>query len=178
MSKQAHISHSLCLVSFYTVCIAHRLCPRTHPLKGKPSLIHSKFFPPLQGSQGKMSSSDVNSAIFLTDSPEEIAFKIKTQAYSGGQETGKLQRELGANLEIDVPYQWLTFFLDDDALLEEIGKDYSTGSGEYWSTGVVKNKLIEVLTQLVGDHQSKRKNFDGVDGVKRVREYMLERCIL
>ena len=125
-----------------------------------------------------MSSSDVNSAIFLTDTPEEIAYKIKTQAYSGGQETGKLQRELGANLDIDVPYQWLTFFLHDDILLEQIGQDYSTGSGVYWSTGVVKNKLIEVLTELVGAHQARRKVFDEKEGELKVREFMQERCIL
>ncbi|CAE8682234.1 unnamed protein product, partial [Polarella glacialis] len=57
--------------------IAHKLVPKDHPLKGKPSLIHCKFFPPLQGAEGKMSSSDTNSAVFLTDSPELIAKKIK-----------------------------------------------------------------------------------------------------
>ena len=40
--------------------------------QGKPALIHSKFFPPLQGAKGKMSASDTTSAIFLTDTPEEI----------------------------------------------------------------------------------------------------------
>jgi tryptophanyl-tRNA synthetase len=49
--------------------IGHKLVPKDHPLKGKPSLIHCKFFPPLQGAEGKMSSSNTNSAIFLTDSP-------------------------------------------------------------------------------------------------------------
>merc|ERR1712232_1386481 len=52
--------------------IAHKLGPQTHPLKGKPSLIHAKFFPPLQGAQGKMSASDENSAIFLTDDADLI----------------------------------------------------------------------------------------------------------
>ena len=31
----------------------------------------------------------------------------------------------GANLEEDVSYQWLQFFLDDDELLEKIGQDYT-----------------------------------------------------
>ena len=31
--------------------VAHKLVPKHHPLKGKPALIHSKFFPPLQGAQ-------------------------------------------------------------------------------------------------------------------------------
>lgn len=51
-----------------------------------------------------MSSSDANSAIFLTDSPEEIERKIKVHAFSGGRETKKLQEELGANLDVDVSY--------------------------------------------------------------------------
>ena len=67
--------------------IAHKIVPPTHPLKGKPSLIHSKFFPPLEGAEGKMSSSNDNSAIFLTDTPEQIQEKITEHAFSGGQMT-------------------------------------------------------------------------------------------
>jgi len=52
--------------------VAHKLTPASHPLGGKPSLFHSKFFPPLQGATGKMSSSDATAAVFLTDSPEEV----------------------------------------------------------------------------------------------------------
>uniref|UniRef100_A0A7S2P106 tryptophan--tRNA ligase n=1 Tax=Leptocylindrus danicus TaxID=163516 RepID=A0A7S2P106_9STRA len=154
--------------------VAHRLVPKDHPTGGKPSLIHSKFFPPLQGSQGKMSSSDTNSAIFLTDTKEEIREKITTQAFSGGQETSKLQRELGANLETDVSYQWLTFFLEDDELLKSIGDDYSTGSGEFWATGKVKAKLISELNVLVEGHQARRALV--TDDV--VKEFMCERNII
>ena len=50
--------------------IAHKLVPSAHALKGKPALVHSKFFPPLEGALGKMSSSNENSAVFLTDTPE------------------------------------------------------------------------------------------------------------
>jgi tryptophanyl-tRNA synthetase len=154
--------------------IAHKLVPRHHPLQGKPALIHSKFFPPLQGAQGKMSSSDTNSAIFLTDSPEDIERKIKVHAFSGGQETKKLQEELGANLDVDVSYQWLRFFLEDDDELAKIGESYGSGKGEFWSTGLVKAKLVEVLKHLVSDHQHRRKNV--TENV--VREWMSERCIL
>lgn len=38
----------------------------------KPISIYSKFFPALQGFNTKMSSSDPNSAIFLTDTPKMI----------------------------------------------------------------------------------------------------------
>ena len=36
----------------------------------KPALLHSTFFPALQGAQTKMSASDANSSIFLTDTPK------------------------------------------------------------------------------------------------------------
>jgi tryptophanyl-tRNA synthetase len=154
--------------------IAHKLVSKSHKLGGKPALIHSKFFPPLQGATGKMSSSDTNSAIFLTDTPEDIERKIKEHAFSGGQDTKKLQEELGADLEVDVAYQWLRFFLEDDKELEKIGNDYSTGSGEYWSTGAVKRKLVEVLQELVREHQERRAKITD----EEVRKWMTERCIV
>ena len=42
----------------------------------KPALIHSKFVPGLYGAKGKMSSSDANSAIFVTDTPKQIKNKV------------------------------------------------------------------------------------------------------
>jgi len=42
----------------------------------KPSLIHSIFFPAVQGSRSKMSASDPNSSIFLTDTPKQIQTKV------------------------------------------------------------------------------------------------------
>jgi tryptophanyl-tRNA synthetase len=154
--------------------IAHKMVGKDHGLGGKPALIHSKFFPPLQGAEGKMSSSDENSAIFLTDTSEQIEQKIKAHAFSGGQETKNLQEELGANLEVDVSYQWLRFFMEDDEELERIGKEYGSGSGEYWSTGKVKGRLIEVLQELVAGHQERRARISDDE----VRKWMEQRSIL
>ena len=154
--------------------IAHKMSPPEHGLGGKPALIHSKFFPPLQGTMGKMSSSDDNSAIFLTDTAEMIERKIMNHAFSGGQETKKLQEELGADLEVDVSYQWLRFFMEDDEELEQIGKDYGSGSGEYWSTNKVKRRLIEVLQELVANHQERRAKITD----EEVRKWMTQRSIL
>jgi len=158
--------------------VAHKLVPRDqyhskegHPTGGKPALIHSKFFPPLQGAKGKMSSSDVNSAVFLTDTPEEISNKIHSYAFSGGRDTKAEQQQFGADLEQDVSYQWLTFFMEDDELLEKIGHDYSTGSGEFWSTRTVKTKLVEVLQTLVAKHQEQRSQVT----YEIVREWMAPR---
>ena len=130
--------------------------PKSHLLRGKPALVHSKFFPPLQGALGKMSASNTDSAVFLTDSDDEIRRKIMTHAFSGGRETAKLQRELGADLEIDVAYQWLRFFLEDDEELDAIGKSYGSGSGEFWNTAAVKERLVVELQKLVRAHKARR----------------------
>lgn len=42
----------------------------------KPALIHSTFFPALQGAGSKMSASDENSSIFLTDTPNQVKKKV------------------------------------------------------------------------------------------------------
>ncbi len=86
----------------------------------KPALIHSKFFPALQGSKSKMSSSSSTSAIMVTDTPKEIKSKVNKYAFSGGQALAEDQRRLGANIEVDVAYQYLRFFLEDDEELERV----------------------------------------------------------
>lgn len=42
----------------------------------KPALLHSTFFPALQGAKTKMSASDTNSAVFLTDTAKQIKTKV------------------------------------------------------------------------------------------------------
>jgi len=42
----------------------------------KPALIHSSFLPSLQGADTKMSASDLNSSIYLRDTPKEIKNKV------------------------------------------------------------------------------------------------------
>lgn len=44
----------------------------------KPALLHSTFFPALQGAQTKMSASDPNSSIFLTDTAKQIKTKVSS----------------------------------------------------------------------------------------------------
>ncbi|KAH7528877.1 hypothetical protein FEM48_Zijuj05G0124400 [Ziziphus jujuba var. spinosa] len=119
----------------------------------KPALIESSFFPALQGENGKMSASDPNSAIYVTDSAKAIKNKINKYAFSGGQDSIEKHRELGANLEVDIPVKYLSFFLDDDAELEHIKKEYGAGR---MLTGEVKQRLIDVLTELVERHRRAR----------------------
>ena len=97
-----------------------------------------------------MSSSDPKSCILLTDTKKQIKKKINKYAFSGGGQSIEEHRANGANLEVDIPYNWLRFYLDDDEKLEEIAEKY--GSGEML-TSEVKNLLIEILQKIVGDIQ-------------------------
>lgn len=120
----------------------------------KPALIHSVFFPALQGAMTKMSASDNNSAIFLNDTPKQIKSKINKHAFSGGQATVEEHREKGGNCDVDIAYQYLTFFLEDDEKLEKIRKDYTSGA---LLTGELKKILIDTITPIVTQHQEQRK---------------------
>lgn len=151
--------------------IAHKMVPKDHPLGGKPALIHAKFFPPLEGASGKMSASNENSAIYMTDTMEMIEHKVKRYAFSGGQVTAAEQREKGADLDKDVPYQWLRFFLEDDEELAKIGEQYGSGTGEFWNTGSVKQRLIDLLQGMVRKHQEARSKITEAE----VREWMTVR---
>lgn len=65
----------------------------------------------------------------------------------------ELQREKGGDTEKDVPYQYLTFFLEDDAELEQIGNDYRSGK---LLTGELKAKCISELQVYVKGFQERR----------------------
>lgn len=119
----------------------------------KPALIHSRFIPALQGYKTKMSGSVESSSIYVSDSPKEIADKINKFAFSGGKATVEEQRRYGADLTVDVPYQYLTFFLEDDEELKTITEAYSSGK---MLTGEVKQRLITLLQDLVQQHQERR----------------------
>lgn len=119
----------------------------------KPCLIHSSFFPALQGAKTKMSSSDPNSTIFVCDTAKQVKNKINKHAFSGGQATIEDHRKLGGNCDIDISYQYLTFILDDDEKLEQIRKDYTSGA---LLTGELKKILIELLNPILLEHQTRR----------------------
>ncbi|KAL4237252.1 Tryptophan--tRNA ligase [Mactra antiquata] len=119
----------------------------------KPALLHSTFFPALQGAQSKMSASDPNSSIFLTDTDKQIKTKVNKYAFSGGGTTTEEHREKGGNCDVDVSYQYLTFFMEDDERLAQIKKDYTSGE---LLTGYLKKELIEILQKIVGEHRKRR----------------------
>ena len=119
----------------------------------KPAIIHSVFLPSLKGSETKMSASDAESSIFLADTEKQIRKKIGN-AFSGGQETRELHHELGGRTNVDIPYQYLTFFLEDDDELERIRAAYERGEME---SGEIKKICTNELQAYVAAFQQRRK---------------------
>ncbi|QSL67041.1 hypothetical protein MERGE_001428 [Pneumocystis wakefieldiae] len=118
----------------------------------KPSLIHTRFFPALQGHGTKMSASDENTAIYMCDTPSQIKNKINKHAFSGGGATLEEHRLRGGNTEIDVSFTYLKYFLEDDNELERIRNGYSSGK---IPTGELKAITIAVLQQFVAEFQER-----------------------
>lgn len=119
----------------------------------KPALIHSTFLPALQGAQHKMSASDQNSSIFLNDTPKQIKNKINKYAFSGGQATVEEHRERGGNTAVDISFQYLQFFMEDDDRIAEIKKSYESGE---MLTGELKKAAIDTITPIITEYQARR----------------------
>ena len=122
----------------------------------KPASIQCRFLPGLGGmeSDGKMSSSSESTAVFTTDDPKTVRTKINKYAFSGGQATIEEHRRLGGNPDVDVAYQWLTFFEEDDKKLAKISSDYRSGT---LLSGELKGILIEKLNAFLKEHQKRRE---------------------
>lgn len=116
------------------------------------STYHS-FVPGLGG--GKMSSSDSNSFIALTDDAKTVETKIKKYAFSGGRDTIEEHRKLGGNPDIDVSFQYLKMFFEpDDKKLQKIHDDYRSGK---MLTSELKEILIKKVNAFLKEHQENRK---------------------
>jgi len=89
-------------------------------------------------------------------------------AFSGGGATVEEHRSKGGDCDVDISYQYLSFFLEDDDQLESVRRAYTSGE---MLTGELKKQLIDILQKLVVEHQERRK--DVTDEV--VMEYMKPR---
>lgn len=118
----------------------------------KPAIIHQRFLPALTGN-GKLSASE-GITIYTTDKPKEVEQKIKKHAFSGGKDTVEEHRKYGGNPDIDVSYQWLTFFEESDAKLKKIYDDYKSGK---LLSGELKQILIDKLNAFLAQHQKERE---------------------
>ena len=118
----------------------------------KPALVHAVFLPSLRGRETKMSASDPDSSVFLSDSDKQIARKIGA-AFSGGQDSRERHRELGGRTEVDVPFQYLRFFLEDDDELKRIRTAYEAGEME---SGAMKKRCADEVKAYVAAFRERR----------------------
>lgn len=119
----------------------------------KPAILHAKFMPPLTGVEDKTSSSNPDTAVLTTDDPATVKRKINRYAFSGGQPTVEEHRKKGGNPEVDVAFQWLRYFEEDDKKLEKIENDYRSGK---LLSGEMKAIIIEKLNLFLAEHQRRR----------------------
>ncbi|KAF4123495.1 tryptophanyl-tRNA synthetase [Geosmithia morbida] len=119
----------------------------------KPALIHMRFLDALQGPGSKMSASDATSAVFLSDSAKQVKTKINKYAFSGGKETVEEHREKGGDPDVDVSFQYLQFFMDDDEELSKIRAGYKSGK---LLTGELKAICIRYVQDYVTGFQERR----------------------
>jgi len=112
----------------------------------KPSLLHLNYLPALDG-QEKMSTtgSVSNYSIWLSDTASQIRNKIKRYAFSGGRATQELQRQHGANIEVDVCCIYLRFFMQDRALYKQLMESYQSGQT---GTKDVKDMTAVVINDM------------------------------
>ena len=79
---------------------------------------------------------------------------INRYAFSGGRDSLEEHRRLGGNPDVDVAYQYLTYFEEDDAKLQEIAEAYTAGT---LTTGELKKECISLLQAYVNGYQTRRK---------------------
>ena len=122
-----------------------------------------------------MSASDPTSAIYVTDTPKQIKDKVNKYAFSGGRLTVEEHREKGGDLEVDISWKWLNFFMDDDDKLRTIGEAYGSGA---MLSGEIKKELVECLTPMIVAHQEARAKVSDavVDQFFSTAPAILTRC--
>ncbi len=90
-----------------------------------PSSTYHHFAVGMTGN--KMSSSQPKTTLFLRDDIAAVEKKIK-RAFSGGQATVEEHRRLGGNPDVDVAYQYMMYFFEeDDAYLAEVNAAFRSG---------------------------------------------------
>ncbi|MEM2637353.1 MAG: tryptophan--tRNA ligase [Candidatus Korarchaeota archaeon] len=127
----------------------------------KPAGLHAKFLPAISNPQGKMSSSDPDSAIWLDDPPNEVKRKV-WKAFTGGKTPISKQRELGGEPDKCVVFSWFcNYVLDDDKKLSAIREECLSGKR---ICGDCKKEMTDLIVELLKKHHDKKeevkKNLD------------------
>jgi len=119
----------------------------------KPALIHNKMMPGLKGLDSKMSSSQPETAIFMTDTPEQAEAKLRN-AFTGGKATVEEQRRLGADPDVCSVFAYYTYlFAPDDTYWREVE---TTCRGGTRMCGDCKAELSRHVGKFLVEHQKRR----------------------
>jgi len=131
----------------------------------KPAAIHCRFLPGLsQG--GKMSASEEQTTIYTIDDEATVKKKIMKYAFSGGKDTVEDHRKHGGNPDIDVAYQYLAFFEEDDKKLKQYHDDYKSGK---LLSGELKQICIDKINGFLKKHQIEREK-----AKKKIKNFMFK----
>ena len=116
-----------------------------------PSSTYHHFAVGMTGN--KMSSSQPKTTLFLKDELATVEKKIK-RAFSGGQATVEEHRRLGGNPDIDVAYQYMMYFFEeDDDHLAELNAQFRSGQ---LLAGEMKQHCIHRATEWMSELQERR----------------------
>jgi tryptophanyl-tRNA synthetase len=127
-----------------------------------PSSTYHRFITGLNGE--KMSSSKPESAIFLTDTSEQVEKKI-INCKTGGAVTLEDQKKNGGKPDECVVYElFLYHLIEDDKELIQIYKDCKNGKK---MCGQCKKYAIELMEKMLIDIQNNRKT-----GEEKIKKYL------
>ena len=119
----------------------------------KPAQIHCRFLPGL-GAGGKMSASEPENSIFMSDPPEVVKRKV-WNAFTGGKGTASEQRKEGADPGVCSIFQYYYFlFEENDHKLATREQECKAGKR---LCGDCKKDLTEKLNRFLAEHQRKRE---------------------
>jgi tryptophanyl-tRNA synthetase len=125
--------------------------PRNRLAFFQPSSTYHRFITLFSGD--KMSSSKPDSAIFLSDAPEEAARKIM-RAKTGGAVSVEEQKRTGGNPDDCSVFDMLmAHLMEDDWRLSEIKEDCRHGSR---MCGPCKKEAAEMMQRFLKDFQEKK----------------------
>ncbi len=132
--------------------IARRFNRLFAPVFSEPKALLGSF-PRLPGIDGQKMSKSRNNAIFLKDTPEEVAKKIM-RAYT---DPTRIHATDPGHIEGNVVFAYLDAFLSDKEELADLKKRYRKGAiGDV----AVKKRLIEILETFLTPIRERRKEFE------------------
>jgi tryptophanyl-tRNA synthetase len=129
-----------------------------------PSEIIFQFQNSLLNPLEKMSGSKAKTAIYLTDTEEEIRKKINS-AYTGSVSVLEVHKKLGGIPEACSVFSLLYFHHPDDKFVNNIYEEYKNGK---ITMTELKKITTDFVIKMVKDHQAKVKK------VKNIDKYLLK----